>query len=132
MQQTELTSQITFLYFEDMQLAEDFFGTLLGLEKNCDFGWAKTWRIGKSAFIGAVDSAQSTLRSASKDGVLVSFVTDRLEELHHRVSSHYTATPIEEVRGLGFRSFFFTGPHGYSFEIQQFDSLNLRSAFAVQ
>lgn len=122
-------SQITFLNVSEMAQAVCFFEEVLGLVRVCDFGWAMVWRTCGGAMLGAVDSSQSTLGHTSKEGVLVSLTVDNIEEMHSRLAQHLEVGQIESVRGLGFCSFFFTALGGYAFEIQQFDTPELRAVF---
>ena len=45
MAKLELTSNITFLYFKDLEKAKHFFSETLGLEVAYDPGWACVYRL---------------------------------------------------------------------------------------
>ena len=111
-------SQITFLDLEDYEAGAEFLSAVLGLERVYDIGWAAVYGITGRAFLGIVDrKGQCSNRGA---GLLISLTTDCIEQWHRRIGSSLEVSPIEEVPGAGLRSFFFTGPEGYRFEIQQF------------
>lgn len=124
-------SQVTFLYFEDIQEAADFFEGILGLERVMDTGWAYVWRTAGKAFVGAVDEKHTTLDIQCRGGLLVSLTVDNIEEVH----AHLKASGVKDVadiydgQEIPIRSVFCTGPAGYKFEIQQFTSPELIELF---
>ena len=70
MAKLELTSNITFLYFKDLEKAKHFFSETLGLEAAYDPGWACVYRLKDKAFLGAVDNAQGSIQVDSTLRVL--------------------------------------------------------------
>ena len=68
------TSQVTFLYFSDLNAAKDFFTRVLELELVNDQGWACIWRAGEKAFVGAVDANRGSIEVKERGG--------RARELH--------------------------------------------------
>ncbi len=125
-----LTSSITFLYFRDLAAAKPFFTDVLGLEIAFDPGWACVYRLGEKSFLGAVDSAAGSIQVESHDGVLVSLTVSNVEESHaHVLACGYDASDIKFVKDIALKSFFFTGPEGYRFEVEQFTSGELAELF---
>ena len=116
---TSFTSQITFLNFRDYDRGRDFMTRVLQLEPLYDIGWAVVYGIAGKAFLGVVDHSQRP-QSPCRDGILISLTADRLEPWYDHVRAFVPVSPIREVPGAGLRSFFFTGPEGVQFEIQQF------------
>lgn len=126
----ELSSQVTFLYFTDMKGAARFFDEVLQLEKVYDPGWACVWRTGPGAFVGAVDVDEGSIQVERRGGVLVSLTVRNIEAVReHILSAGLEPSPIKQVKELDLKSFFFTGPEGYEFEIQQFTSGDLSRLF---
>lgn len=126
----ELSSQVTFLYFTDMKEAARFFDGVLQLEKVYDPGWACVWRTGPGAFVGAVDVDEGSIQVERRGGVLVSLTVRNIEAVReHILSAGLEPSPIKQVKELDLKSFFFTGPEGYEFEIQQFTSGDLSRLF---
>lgn len=115
---TPFASQITFLDFEDYAAGKEFLSKVLQLEIVYDIGWATVYGIAGKAFLGIVDRHQKS--SPHKDSLLISLTTDCIEDWYAHVSSFLEVSPIAEVSDAGLKSFFFTGPEGYRFEIQQF------------
>lgn len=126
----ELSSQVTFLYFTDMKEAARFFDGVLQLEKVYDPGWACVWRTGPGAFVGAVDVDEGSIQVERRGGVLVSLTVRNIEAVReHILSAGLEPSPIKQVKELDLKSFFFTGPEGYEFEVQQFTSGDLSRLF---
>ena len=126
----ELSSQVTFLYFTDMKGAARFFDEVLQLEKAYDPGWACVWRTGPGAFVGAVDVDEGSIQVERRGGVLVSLTVRNIEAVReHILPAGLEPSPVKQVKELDLKSFFFTGPEGYEFEIQQFTSGDLSRLF---
>jgi predicted enzyme related to lactoylglutathione lyase len=127
----ELSSQITFLYFDNLPAAKAFFTDILQLETAYDPGWACVWRIGKDSFIGGVDVKQGSIEVKHRDGVLISLTVKNINEVYERLKSYNLPdmTEIKYFEDIQLNSFLFTGPEGYKFEIQEFTSEELRSLF---
>lgn len=127
----ELTSQITFLYFDDLDYAKKFFDDILELEKAYDPEWACIWRIGKDAFIGGVDAKQGSIEVKHRDGLLISLTVRNIQEVYEKFLTYdlEDMTEIKFFEDIKLNSFLFTGPEGYKFEIQEFQSEDLRELF---
>ena len=128
----QLTSNITFLYFNDLEAAKPFFEEVLGLEKAYDPGWAAVYRLRDKAFLGAVDNHSGSIQVTSTDSVLISLTVDNIEEVHKSLKGSRGVeglSEIKQVKELALKSFFFTGPEGYHFEVEQFTSGALSELF---
>ena len=126
----KLSSQVTFLYFTDMEKAKFFFDEVLQLERVYDPGWSCVWKTGEGAFVGAVDVKEGSIQVQNRGGVLVSLTVHNIEEVReHMITYVPDASEIKQVKELDLKSFFLTGPEGYSFEIQQFTSGELSQLF---
>ena len=128
----QLTSNITFLYFNDLEAAKPFFEEILGLEKAYDPGWAAVYRLRDKAFLGAVDNHSGSIQVTSTDSVLISLTVDNIEEVHESLKGSRGVeglSEIKQVKDLALKSFFFTGPEGYHFEVEQFTSGALSELF---
>lgn len=128
----QLTSNITFLYFNDLEAAKTFFEEVLGLEKAYDPGWAAVYRLRDKAFLGAVDNHSGSIQVTSTDSVLISLTVDNIEEVHESLKGSRGVeglSEIKQVKDLALKSFFFTGPEGYHFEVEQFTSGALSELF---
>ena len=124
-------SSITFLYFEDFPAAKDFFTSVLGLETAVDQGWAMIWRTGPTGFVGAVDVRKGSIPVKTRGGVLISLNVHGVEAWYERMKHAGVSglTPLKLHDDIGLRSFFFKGPEGYDFEIQEFIRPQDRAVF---
>ena len=123
------SSQVTFLNFCDLEAGKAFLQDVLGLEVVYDIGWAVVYGIAGKAFLGAVDRAGSG-RAQDRDAMLISLTTGEIEAWHDRIAAKLPGvSPIREVPDAALASFFFTGPEGYRFEIQQFLLPQLQELF---
>lgn len=127
----ELSSQITFLYFDELDKAKSFFEDTLQLETAYDPGWACVWRIGQDSFIGGVDVKEGSIEVKHRDGLLVSLTVKNIDEVYEKLkaSNLKDMTEIKFFDDIQLKSFLFTGPEGYKFEIQQFMSEELSKLF---
>ncbi len=126
----DISSQVTFLYFDDFPAAKAFFSEVLELSVVHDPGWAIVYQTAGRAFLGAVDAKDGSIPVDSRGGVLISLTVNNIEETHRRLKEKGLAVaPIKHIKGIAMRSFLFKGPEGYDVEIQQFDSKELQAIY---
>jgi hypothetical protein len=116
------SSQITFLYFDDLHAPSGFFEQTLGLETVDDQGFAKIYRVSAGAFLGIVDAAQGHCSAATEQNTLITLVTDDVQGWYEHLLSrgvHLESRPQVNPKA-NVECFFFEGPGGYAFEIQRF------------
>ncbi len=114
------SSQVTFLYFDDLSVADEFFSHILNLETVMDAGWAKVYRTSQAAFVGAVQKGKGSLEDTGAHGVMVSLTTDDAASAREKLLKRTPVGELKEFADIGLRSFFVEGPEGYVFEVQQF------------
>lgn len=116
------SSQITFLYFKEIDKTVDFFEKLLGFERVLYNGWSYIWKVAEKSFIGAVDEKQGSITVDCRGGVLTSIVVNNVEEVYESLKNQGLEDMTELIihTKIPLKSFFFTGPEGYKFEIQEF------------
>lgn len=87
--------------------------------------------MGKDSFVGAVDIRKGAINVLSKGGMLLSITVRNIDEAYELLKSHQfeSMTEIITKESLGIKSFIFTGPEGYEFEIQQFITEELYKLF---
>ena len=132
MAKLDLTSNITFLYFNDLPKAKVFFTDTLGLPVAYDPGWACVYRLKDKSFLGAVDNASGSIQVDSTSSVLISLTVSNIHEVHQALEGAEGVeglSPIKQVKDMALESFFFTGPEGYHFEVEQFTSGQLQEIF---
>lgn len=145
---TKSLSQIVFLQFKDLKNAVKFFSDVLELDCVLDKGWAYVWRTGRDSFVGATEQKKIAERENANleqidnknrlmdkplngMGVLISLTVDDIERWYLDLLEKKVLgiTEISTVSDIAMRSFFFDGPEGYRFEIQQFESEELIMLF---
>jgi catechol 2,3-dioxygenase-like lactoylglutathione lyase family enzyme len=126
-----IDSQITFLYYDDINAVVPFYQDILGLEPVEDQGWAKIYRVRGSAFLGIVAGDRGFHQARTENAILVTLVVDDVPAWYERLK----ASGLRLLSGLQDRDdiqvlcFFFEDPGGYTFEIQQFLKPELATVF---
>ena len=115
-------SQITWLYYDDMAGADAFFREVMGFERVVDQGWAKIYRTGRDAFLGAVAGDRGFRKPQQDAAVLITLVTQDVDGWYGYLEERGTKilTGIENREDIEIRCFFFQDPGGYAFEVQEF------------
>ena len=118
----DISSQVTFLYFENIEETIEFFEEILGLERVMDKGWVYVWKVAEKSFIGAVDEKQGSIPVKCRGGFMTSITVKNIEEVYEHLKKYDLEgmTELSIVEKVPLRSIFFKGPSGYEFEIQEF------------
>ena len=127
----KLSSQITFLYFKELEGPGRFFEEILRLPKVDDQGFARIYRLSAGAFIGIVDEAQGHCDAPTENNVLITLVTDDVHGWYRRLKDAGVAieAPPAVQPKANVECFFFQGPGGYAFEIQKFLNPHIAAHF---
>ncbi len=123
--------KISFLYFDDLESACNFFENTLQLELTCDQGWSKIYRVCQGGYIGAVDRSRGACDATTRDCVLTSLVVKNHDEMVKRLESagiEFSYKP-HYSESLEIKSLMFVGPEGYMFEVEEFLSKDDKEAF---
>ncbi len=118
----KISSQITFLYFKDLDKADHFFQNTLELKLVEDQKWAKIYQVSEEAFIGAVDSSRGSLKAKEDSAVLITLCVEDVPSFAEMLKSKNVnitqdVSNFEEIQII---NCFFDGPEGYKFEVQEF------------
>lgn len=113
------SSNITFLYYNDLEYGSRFIEEIFSLTMVMDQGWAKVYQINQTSFLGIVSLSKET---EYKGNTLVSFNTRNVIKEHERLSKLEVSalTDINHFEKIPLKSFFFKDEEGHDFEIQQF------------
>jgi hypothetical protein len=113
---------ITFLYFSDMAEPSQFFEQVLELEPVVTESFARIYRLSSTGYVGVVVGSQGFLQAKSESAVLTTLVVRDVDGWYQRLAakgvkllSELKLHPEIQIRG-----FFFEGPGGYKFEVQEF------------
>jgi predicted enzyme related to lactoylglutathione lyase len=115
-------SQITLLYFRNVEKAYHFYEKILGLRLKIDQGYGRIYEVSGSAFIGVMDEKRGFLQSGDGKSIMISLVTDAVEEWYETLKKRdvkLLSTPLTK-EDIGIRSFLFEDPEGHILEIQKF------------
>ena len=108
----QFSSQITFLYFDDLNDATLFFEETLKLAKVDDQGFAKIYRISGGAFLGIVDASQGYCRAPSEQNTLITLVSENVKDWYQRLKASGVKidSPPKINETAKVECFFFEGP----------------------
>ena len=112
-------SQITFVPVADLARSASFYETVLLLHLTLDQGGIRIYRAANGGFIGL---CQSDGPLSADDRLILTFVTDRVDEWHTRLTAQGVPTdgaPRENERYQIYH-FFARDPDGYRLEVQRF------------
>ncbi len=115
-------SQITLLYFRNIEKAYHFYEDVLGLTPKIDQGYGRIYEVSRNAFLGVMDEKRGFLRSGSGKSVMISLITDEVDQWYQTLEKKgvkLLSKPLTK-EDIGIRSFLFEDPEGYVLEIQKF------------
>jgi predicted enzyme related to lactoylglutathione lyase len=127
----EIQSQITFLYYPDIEPISSFYENVLGLELVEDQGWAKIYRTSGSAFLGLVAGDKGFHQPQEENAVLITLAVADVPAWYGYLKSQGVKllTEIIDSEEIQVRCFFFEDPGGYSYEVEQFLKPELSEVF---
>lgn len=115
-------SQITFLYYRELEPIDSFFEEVLGFEIVEDQAWAKIYRVAGQAFLGIVAGDKGFHQPQDHNAVLITLVVDDAAQWYDHLKGRgvQMLTGLQDRQEIQIRCFFFQDPGGYTFEVQQF------------
>ena len=118
----KVQSQITFLYYRDLQPVCKFYEEIMGFELIEDQGWAKIYRVNGNAYLGIVDEERGFHKAQEKSAVLITLVVDDVFWWYDYLKRKGVKilTELQEVEDIQIRGFFLEDPGRYAIEVQQF------------
>jgi len=122
----DITELITFLFVADLEVSHDFYSEILGLELTVDQGDCRIYRVTATAFLGICDRSDRV----RGDGVIVTLVTDSVDEMHERLVAAGAVVESEPKQSEEYRvrHAFYRDPDGHLVEVQRFDDRNWASS----
>ena len=130
----DISSQITFLYYQDLVEAENFFSDVMNLRLAQDEGWAKVYQINDTSFIGVVDENKGIVRTKGENAVVVTLCVENVDKWYSHLLKKDVKIlkEVAECKDLQLKNFFVKGPGNYMFEFLQYLSPNARKVFHKQ
>ena len=119
---SQVRSQITFLYYRDLQPVSEFYEGIMGFDLIEDQGWAKIYRVNGNAHLGIVNEEKGFHKAQQKNAVLITFVVDDVSWWYDYLRGRGVKmlTGLREVADIQVRCFFLEDPGQYTIEVQQF------------
>ena len=113
---------ITFLYYEDLEKAEDFYRDVMGFQLVTDQGWAKIFNVAECAHVGLVDGNRGYHKASPTKPVMITVVVHDVDQWYEHLQKLgvKTLTEPKDSQELGLRMFLLEDPEGYVIEIQKF------------
>ena len=114
---------VTWLYYQDLQEAEQFYEEKIGLRKIVDQGWAKVYQASKSGYIGLVDERRGMHRFTEQKGTSVSFIVKDLDGWYAYVKNQEPFPLVKEMysgKEERYNAFVGKDPGEYFLEFDQF------------
>ncbi len=115
-------SQITLLYFRNIEKAYHFYEEVLGLQLKIDQGYGRIYEVSGNAFLGVMDEKRGFLQSGYGKSIMISLVTDEVDQWYQTLQNRgvkMLSAPLTK-EDIGIRSFLFEDPEGHILEIQKF------------
>jgi len=75
----KVKSNITFLYYRDLEAAVRFYGEVMGFELPFGVEWAKIHAIHGGAFLGLVEGGKGQHQAKEDNAVLITLVVDDVQ-----------------------------------------------------
>jgi predicted enzyme related to lactoylglutathione lyase len=124
-------SQITFLYYDKLEPAAQFYEKVLKLELVEDQGFARIYRTAPQAFVGLVAGERGFHQPSPASAVLVTLAVEDVDGWYARVQAHDVKILRELAThdSIQVRCFFIEDPGGYAIEIQKFLKPALQEVF---
>ena len=110
----------TFIYFNDMPRAIDFYENLLGFPLAIDQGWCKIYQVSPTGHWGLVDGNRGYHKANNAKPIMLALRVDDVDEWYEFVVGKGIKTLNEPKasQDLGIRAFLFLDPEGHVIEIQ--------------
>ena len=129
----KIASQITFLYYKDLTVAQRFYEGIMGFELAEDQGWAKIYCVNGNAFVGLVDETRGSLKVQENSAVMLTLVSNDVRGWY----DYLQTKDVEFIREFGtseeiqIEYFFIRDPGGYIIEIEKFLKPELADIFGL-
>jgi len=114
---------ITFLYYEDVEKAAEFYRETMNFEQVMDREWVKIFKVSGGAHVGLVNAEGGWHKPSEEKPVMLSVMVSDADEWHRRITSMGGRTDLEAPKDGGeikMRAFRTWDPEGYVIEIVEF------------
>jgi catechol 2,3-dioxygenase-like lactoylglutathione lyase family enzyme len=117
-----IQANMVFLYYKNLPAAIDFYEKVLGLTPVLDYGFAKAFRISKSAFVCLVDETKGMHKTSEPKTVTLSFITGETDAWFKYLKSKGVKihSPLKSSGRIPIRGFVACDVEGYFLEFETF------------
>lgn len=117
-----IQANVLWLYYNNLEKAQDFYENVLGLELLVDQGFAKVYFSSPTGFIGLVDGAEGLHSATEEKAVTVSFLTGQIDEWFQSIEEKglEIRTPLSNLHDDLVRVFVTYDCEGYFLEFDKF------------
>lgn len=118
----EVEANIVFFYYEDLAGAQDFYESIIGLERVLDYGFASVHRVSPTSYVGLVDEKGGMHRASEPKTVTLAFVTEEVDGWYSYLESMGVPMrgPLRDATRHPTRGFVAYDPEGYFLEFETF------------
>ena len=120
MKNPDITSQIIWVYTDDLEHTSNFYANDLGLKLVIDEGAARVFQVTPTAQIGVCTAFEN--RIVEPKGGMITLVTTEVDKWYSQLTSKGVVIkkPPHVLEQFNIYTFFLEDPNGYVIEIQQF------------
>lgn len=114
-----ISGVVPFFYYDQMDVAADWYEEKLGFERVTDEDWVVIFKIADESYIGLVNATDGSMRPAANKGVMLSIETGELEAWYRKLKELdgiNMIQGIEEGAGGMIDEFRLMDPGGYIVE----------------
>lgn len=111
---------ITFIYFNDLPKAMDFYEKVMGFDLEIDQGWCKIYRASSNGYVGLVDGERGFHKASETKPIILCFRVPDVDEWYRFIKDKGIEIfkDIKSSPELKIRAFLIHDPEGHVVEIQ--------------
>jgi len=119
---TQVSEQVTFLYYDDLSAPRQFYSALLGAKPYYEKEWVSLYHTSSGASVGLVKSGTTASPTDKRAAVMVSIVTQDVKAWYERLSRDPRFQIVKALYDhpmVPIRAFEMEDPAGYPVEVFQ-------------
>lgn len=111
---------ITFIYFNDLPKAMEFYENVMGFSLLIDQGWCKIYQASSSGCVGLVDGSRGFHKASETKPIILCYRVPDVDEWYAYIKSKGIEIfhDIKTNQELKIRAFLFHDPEGHVVEVQ--------------
>lgn len=119
-----IIGQVTFLYYSDIDAAENFYGHILKLKKTFDKGGVKFYQLTENSYVGLVGEGRGLHKTSESKPVMISMVTTEVVKWDKYMKTQnvkYVSAYNPDDNNGPVHGFIVLDPGGYTVEFFQWN-----------